>query len=96
MKIIARSIGPEGEREMVRKLKNARWSFKEDRRLLKLAATSKSIEEIANLMTRKPETIRKVAIRLGVSLRNAMRRSIPTERLRAMGALMSAGTKAKS
>jgi hypothetical protein len=80
MKVIARSIGPEGEREMVRKLKNARWSFKEDRRLLKLAATSKSIEEIANLMSRKPETIRKVAIRLGVSLRNAMRRSIPTER----------------
>jgi hypothetical protein len=95
MKVIARSIGPEGEREMVRKLKKARWSFKDDRRLVKLAATSKSIEEIANLMSRRPETIRNVAIRLGVSLRNATRRSILTERLRAMGVVMSAGTKAK-
>ena len=46
-------------------------------------------------MNRKPETIRKVAIRLGVSLRKAMLRSIPTERLRAMGAFMSARTEAK-
>jgi hypothetical protein len=98
MKAIARSIGAESEREMVRKLKNFRWSFAEHRRLLKLAASSKSIEEIANLMNRSPEAIRKVAIRLGVSLLNATRRSIPTERLRAVGesASASAGGRLKA
>jgi hypothetical protein len=80
---------------MVRKRKPPRWSFAEDRRVLELAAHSKSIEEMANLMNRPPEAIRKVAIRLGVSLRKAVRRSIPTEQLKARGALMSAGTKAK-
>jgi hypothetical protein len=66
---------------MKRRLKHARWSFKEDRRLMKLAVSSKSIEEIANLMNRSLETILKVAVRLGVSLRKATRRSLPTERL---------------
>jgi hypothetical protein len=79
----------------VRKLKKVRWTFAEDRRLLELAAQSKSPEEIANLMDRSPVSIRKVAIRLGVSLRKPRRRSIPTERLKAMAALMSARTKAK-
>ena len=80
---------------MVRRSKKVRWTFAEDRRLLELAAQSKSPDEIANLMERSPELIRKVAIRLGVSLRNPTRRSVPTERLIAMGALMSARTKAK-
>ena len=48
---------------MARKLKHSRWSYAEDRRVLELAASSKSLEEIANRMNRKPETIRKVAIR---------------------------------
>jgi len=60
---------------MARKLKHSRWSYAEDRRVLELAASSKSLEEIANRMNRKPETIRKVAIRLGVSLPDARRRS---------------------
>jgi len=60
---------------MARKLKHSRWSYVEDRRVLELAASSKSLEEIANRMNRKPETIRKVAIRLGVSLHDARRRS---------------------
>jgi hypothetical protein len=53
---------------MARKLKGGGWSFKQERRVLELAAQSKSPEEIANLMSRSPEAIRKVAIRLGISL----------------------------
>jgi hypothetical protein len=52
---------------MVRKIKR-RWSYKEDRRFIELAA-SKSLEEIAELMGRKPEAINKFAMRLGVSLK---------------------------
>ena len=48
---------------MARKLKQARWSA-EDRRLLELAAASKSVEEVAHLMRRSPAAIYKVAIRL--------------------------------
>jgi hypothetical protein len=46
------------------------WSFKEGRRLLELAKQSRPAEEIANLMNRSPNAIRKKAIRLGVSLNN--------------------------
>src|SRR6266436_4816584 len=53
---------------MARKLKGGGWSFKQERRVLELAAQSKSPEEIANLMSRSPDAIRKVAIRLGISL----------------------------
>ena len=77
---------------MARKLKGGGWSFEQERRVLELAASSKSIEEIGNLMSRSPEAIRKVALRLGISLRNGRRRSTPSERLRVMRILMSAGT----
>jgi hypothetical protein len=69
--------------------------YAEDRRLLELAANARSPEEIANLMNRPPETIRKVALRLGIFLRNNGRRSIPSERLKVMRIFMSAGTEAK-
>ena len=59
---------------MARKLKGGGWSFKQERRVLELAAQSKSSEEIANLMSRSPEAIRKVAIRLGISLTKNKRR----------------------
>ena len=52
-----------------RKPKKAGWSFKEERRVLELAAQSKSPEEIANLISRSPEAIRRVAIRLGATLK---------------------------
>jgi hypothetical protein len=74
---------------MLRKMKNARWSFKEDRRVLQLAAQSKSPDEIANLMSRSPEAIRKVAIRLGISLSKNEQRSTPSERLMALRVSMS-------
>jgi hypothetical protein len=40
-----------------------------ERRLLELAASSKSLEEVAHLMRRSPAAIYKMAIRLGVPLR---------------------------
>jgi hypothetical protein len=54
---------------MARKLKQARWSYAEDRRLLELSASSKSLEEVAHLMMRSPAAVYKVAIRLGAPLR---------------------------
>jgi hypothetical protein len=80
---------------MARKRRLPGWSFAEDRRVVELAEKSKSVEEIASLMNRKPETIRKVAIRLGVSLRKAAGRSIPTERVKGHGSTNVARTKAK-
>jgi hypothetical protein len=81
---------------MARKLKGG-WSFEQERRVLELAASSKSVEEIANLMSRSPGAIRKVAIRLGASLSKDKRRSAPTERLKAMQeyASTAGGLKAK-
>jgi len=67
------------------------WSYKDDRRLLELAAQSRSYEVIANLMDRSPKAIRKVAIRLGVSLGKNRRRFTPTERLKALRSSASAG-----
>ncbi len=54
---------------MARKLKQARWCYAEDRRLLDLAKSSKSPEEIVRLMSRSPAAVYKMAIRLGVPLR---------------------------
>jgi ferredoxin-like protein FixX len=54
---------------MARKLKQARWSYAEDRRLLEVAKSSKSPEEIVRLMSRSPAAVYKMAIRLGVPLR---------------------------
>jgi hypothetical protein len=53
---------------MAQNRKQGGWSYKEDRRLLELAKQSRSAEEIANLMNRSPNAIRKKAIRLGASL----------------------------
>jgi predicted transcriptional regulator len=44
-------------------------SFEEERQLLELARASKSLEEAARATGRKPETIKKVAKRLGVSFK---------------------------
>ena len=58
---------------MARKLKQAGWSYADayadDRRLLALAKSSKSPEEIARLMSRARAAVYKMAIRLGVPLR---------------------------
>jgi DNA-binding NarL/FixJ family response regulator len=46
-----------------------RFSLKAERELTQLAASGKSVDAIARAMKRPPETIRKVARRLGVSLK---------------------------
>jgi hypothetical protein len=46
------------------------WSFKDYRRLKELARSSKSLEEIAKTMNRSPDRIRKVAMKLGVSVKS--------------------------
>jgi hypothetical protein len=52
---------------MVRK---PRWSFKEDRRLMELARSSKSLEQVAKATGRSPDRIRKMAMRLGLSIKS--------------------------
>ena len=44
------------------------WSFKDDRRVIELARASNTLEQIAKTMNRTPDRIRKVAMRLGVSV----------------------------
>jgi hypothetical protein len=46
------------------------WSFKDDRRLLELAKSKKTLEQIAKAMDRSLERIRKRAMRLGVSIKS--------------------------
>jgi DNA-binding CsgD family transcriptional regulator len=46
------------------------WSFQKDRRLLELAKSGKTLEQIAKEMSRPPERIRKIAMRLGVSIKS--------------------------
>ena len=43
--------------------------YANDRRVIELAKASKALEEAARIMKRKPERIRKVAMRLGVSFK---------------------------
>jgi len=46
------------------------WSFKDDRRVIELARSSKTLEQIAKAMDRSPDRIRKVAMRLGVLIKS--------------------------
>lgn len=50
------------------------WSFANDRRVIELAKEKISLEEAARIMKRKPERIRKVSIRLGVSFKTIARK----------------------
>jgi hypothetical protein len=51
------------------------WAFADDRRLMKLAASSRSLEAVAKQMNRDPLTVAKIAKRLGVFLK-------PSDRLK--------------
>ncbi|MGY4509141.1 hypothetical protein [Bradyrhizobium sp. USDA 3650] len=44
------------------------WSFKEDRKLMELAKSSVSLEEAAKQLGRTPDAIKRMALRLGLSL----------------------------
>jgi lambda repressor-like predicted transcriptional regulator len=52
---------------MVRK---QRWSFKDDRRLMELARSSTSLEEVVKQTGRSPESLKKMAKRLGISFKS--------------------------
>ena len=45
------------------------WSFADDRRLIQLADSLRSLEAIADLMNRTRENVAKRAKRLGISLK---------------------------
>jgi hypothetical protein len=45
------------------------WSFAEQRLLIELARASKSLDQAARAIGRKPETIKKMAMRLGISFK---------------------------
>ena len=46
------------------------WSFKDDRQLMELARTSKTLEEVAKMARRPPETIKRRTMRLGISFKS--------------------------
>jgi hypothetical protein len=47
-----------------------RWSFAEDRRLIQLAASSKSLKAVADELERTPKSVARTAKRLVVSLKS--------------------------
>jgi len=59
---------------MPKKVVSRRWSYAEDRRLIQLAASSKSVKAIADEMNRAPERVVQMAKRLGISLNSAAKR----------------------
>ena len=64
---------------MVKMATRNRWSFAEDRRLIQLAASLKSVEAIADQMKRTPERVAQMANRLGVSLKSGTEDWTPAE-----------------
>jgi hypothetical protein len=46
-----------------------RWSFAEQRLLIELARASQSLDEAAKVTGRKPEAIKKMALRLCISFK---------------------------
>jgi hypothetical protein len=46
-----------------------RWSFADQRRLMQIAASSKSFEEMVRRAGRKPDSVRKMAVKLGIGLK---------------------------
>ncbi|KQT23587.1 MULTISPECIES: hypothetical protein [Bradyrhizobium] len=46
------------------------WSFKEDRRLMELAKSSTTLENAAKQLGRSPDAIKRMALRLGLSLKS--------------------------
>jgi hypothetical protein len=51
-------------------VRQGRWSFKDDRRLMELARSSTSLEEVVRQTGRSPEAIKRAAMRLGISFRS--------------------------
>ena len=51
-------------------VRQGRWSFKDDRRLMELARASTSLEQVVEITGRSPEAIKKMAKRLGISFKS--------------------------
>jgi hypothetical protein len=49
--------------------KKGKWSFAEDRHLIALAGSRKSLEEVARQLGRTPEATAQSAMRLGIALK---------------------------
>jgi hypothetical protein len=47
-----------------------RWSLKDDRKLMELARSSRSLEQVVKKTGRSPESIKKAAMRLGISFKS--------------------------
>jgi hypothetical protein len=58
-----------GEGEDMKAGKIKRWSFAEQRRLMVVAASSNSFEEMVDQVGRKPGSVRKMVIQLGIKLK---------------------------
>ncbi|MDE5445708.1 hypothetical protein GWG65_30730 [Bradyrhizobium sp. CSA207] len=68
-------MGPLGgfvfvDERMISVMARKPWSFKEDRRLMELAKSSASLEEAAKQLGRSPDAIKRMALRLGLSLKS--------------------------
>jgi hypothetical protein len=50
-------------------VRQGRWSFKDDRRLMELARSS-SLEEVVKQTGRSPEAKKRAAMRLGISFKS--------------------------
>ena len=46
------------------------WSYAYDRRVIELAEAGISIEEAARLLDRKPNSVRRMSLRLGVTFKS--------------------------
>jgi hypothetical protein len=46
-----------------------RWSFADQRRLMQIAASSRSFEEMVKRSGRKQDSVRKMAVKLGIGLK---------------------------
>jgi len=55
---------------MVKMASNTHWSFAEDRRLIQLAASLKSLEAVADELERPPRSVARTAKRLVISLKS--------------------------
>jgi hypothetical protein len=61
-------MGRGARRPRMAKKRKRGWYYPEDRRLLELAAETRSLEAIAAIMKRKPALVLKRAARLGISI----------------------------
>jgi hypothetical protein len=62
-----------------------RWSFAEQRRLVEISASSKSFEEIVQRTGRKPDSVLKMALKLGITMDTQPGKNMSMPRLKAKG-----------